>query len=420
MRTILSKINALFNRTSTAWTDFYETFSNHHLTLKLAALLIVGLLYLSTEIIPFTSWLYAEDVRGQALIAHYDTTQYVVEGLPNSVDVTLTGKESLVRTTIQKKQLNCYLDLTSLKPGYHIVDVKYDMIPSDLNVELNPKSVAVFIKERISQEFAITLDYLNEDLISSQYALGTPEMEVSTVSVEGAKDLVDKVIAVKGMIDVSNVNQLQQLKVPLFALDKEGNKVALTLQPQEVTVSIPFEVPQKVIPIKATLASELPEGMGVRRLTTNPTSVTLLGDESILASISQILIEVNPSQFNEAGIFVSPLLLPDGLTAGETETVQVSLELSSLETITFKNIAVQTINLPAQYRLSSSSTLETQISITGLKETLDQLTEKQFSLHLDLSQLSEGTHAVTPQLLEKIEGVTIEIDPLTVTLRKSN
>ena len=69
---------------------------------------------------------YAEILYDQPVSAAYNEELYVVEGLPEKVDITLIGQRRHIFLAKQSPSKGVSVDLTGLKPGNHKVTLKYN------------------------------------------------------------------------------------------------------------------------------------------------------------------------------------------------------------------------------------------------------------------------------------------------------
>ena len=68
----------------------------------------------------------------------YNQEAYVVEGLPDEVDITLVGQKRHIFLAKQTPSKGVSVDLTGLKPGNHKVTLKYTQRLSILNLFISP------------------------------------------------------------------------------------------------------------------------------------------------------------------------------------------------------------------------------------------------------------------------------------------
>ena len=177
----------------------------------------------------------AEVLKDQTVEAVYNEEAYVVEGLPDKVDITLMGSRSDLFIAKQSSASKVTVDLSGLKPGTHKVDIEY-MRPNDsVEYSVNPSVATVNIYPKVSESKTLTTDLLNQDSLDPKLIVDNVQPEVDTVVIKGAEDedainSLTKVATVKALVDVSSLNNQDvgtvTLKdVPLKAYDSNGNSL---------------------------------------------------------------------------------------------------------------------------------------------------------------------------------------------------
>ena len=87
----------------------------------------------------------AEVLYGQKVKALYNEEEYIVEGLPEKVDITLIGKRWDIYLAKQYPSKEVTVDLKYLKPGTHKVKLKYEQVLKGVNYRIDPSEVTVTI-----------------------------------------------------------------------------------------------------------------------------------------------------------------------------------------------------------------------------------------------------------------------------------
>ena len=87
----------------------------------------------------------AEILYNQTVIAEYNQEAYVIEGLPESADITLIGRQSDLYLAKQYPANNVSIDLRGLKPGSHKVSLKYNQQLSSIDYKIDPSSTTIVI-----------------------------------------------------------------------------------------------------------------------------------------------------------------------------------------------------------------------------------------------------------------------------------
>ncbi|MDG2703181.1 CdaR family protein, partial [Vibrio parahaemolyticus] len=70
--------------------------------------------------------------------AYYDDEKYVVTGVPQTVNVTIKGSTSAVKTARQTKNFEIYADMQNLTTGTHKVELKARDVSKGITLTINP------------------------------------------------------------------------------------------------------------------------------------------------------------------------------------------------------------------------------------------------------------------------------------------
>ena len=128
----------------------FETLLSNPTTLLFLSLFIaVGVFIIVDQKIITLSNQTAEVLKEQKVDVIYNEEQYVVEGLPETVDVTLIGSKADLYIAKQSSNGEVTVDLTGLTPGTHKVNIEYDQGHSDIEYNVNPSVATVIIYEKV-------------------------------------------------------------------------------------------------------------------------------------------------------------------------------------------------------------------------------------------------------------------------------
>lgn len=92
----------------------------------------------------------AEVLKDRQINAIYNEEAYVIEGLPDKVDVTLMGSRSDLFIAKQSTA-KVTVDLTGLKPGTHKVNIEYAAPTGSIDYSVNPSVANVNIYRKVSE-----------------------------------------------------------------------------------------------------------------------------------------------------------------------------------------------------------------------------------------------------------------------------
>ena len=185
----------------------------------------------------------AEVIYDQPVNAIYNKEAYVVEGIPDKVDITLIGRKSDLYLARQISTHDVTLDLTDLKPGTHKVNLKYRQSLGSIDYKLDPSVVTVVIYPKKSNTKTITMDLLNDDKLDEKLFIQEVTPSVDEVYIKGAEHVLSKVATVRALLDVNNipnpgVGDIEVKDIPLVAYDDRGNIIDVELVPSKINATV--------------------------------------------------------------------------------------------------------------------------------------------------------------------------------------
>ena len=176
----------------------------------------------------------ADIIYNQPVTALYNEEAYVIEGLPEQVDITLIGRRADLYLAKQYPSDEVVVDLRDLKAGSHEVNLKYSGSVSSVEYKLDPSIATVVIYEKLTEARTITAEILD-----SKYNLSNITFSREEVYVKGAEYKLEQVAVVKALVDVRNIvnpsTGTTTLKdIPLVAYDVNGEKMDVEIVPATV------------------------------------------------------------------------------------------------------------------------------------------------------------------------------------------
>ena len=241
---------------------------------------------------------YAEILENQPVTAIYNEELYVVEGIPEVVDITLVGQRRHIFLAKQSPSKNVSVDLTGLKPGTHEVTLKYTQRLRSLDYKLDPSKITVKIYDKESDTRSLTYDILHQDDLDSKLSIKNVELDRTDVIVKGAKYKLDQVATVKALIDVNEIpnpeaGDVTVRNVPLVAYDTDGKIIDVEIVPKAVDAKLTISSPRKEIPVKIVPKGTLAVGKAIKSIDSEITSVVVYGDEASVEKLSSLEVEVD-------------------------------------------------------------------------------------------------------------------------------
>ena len=346
-------------------------------------------------------------LTNQTIKAEYNEEAYVVDGIPNSADIVLIGRKSDLYLAEQLGDHQLSLDLTDLSEGTHKVNIKYNNPINSLDYKVDPSRVTIVIYPKVSESKTLTTDILNTDKLGSTLVISNVELDRDEVIIKSSKQKLETVASVKALVDVNALNATQAgtytlENVKLIAYDEKGTEISdIEIVPETVTVTVTVTSPSKVVPIKIVPVGEVASGSAINTITSNVTTITLYGEDSVLDAIDDIKVEINVNGLNEDKTYQETIIKPTGIRSMSNTNVTIKVTMEKETSREFTGIPIQFENLDStKYRALAKSAEETKVDVIvkGVKSILNKLNANDIKAYVDLSDLTEGTIRVPVQV----------------------
>ena len=344
---------------------------------------------------------YAEILYDQQVTAVYNEESYVVEGLPEKVDITLIGQRRHIFLAKQSPSKGVSVDLTGLKPGNHKVTLKYTQRISSLDYKLDPSQVTVTIYEKVSATKNLTYDILHQDDLDSKLYINSVTLDRDNVIIKGAQYKLDQVASVKALIDVNDISNAKSgdvtLKdVPLVAYDNEGNIVNVEIVPGTVDATINISSPSKEIPIKVIPKGSLAFGKSIKTIETSVNKVTVYGRQDAIDEIENLEVEIDVKGLEKDKDYTVTLKKPNGITDISSKTITVKVIVDNSISKEFENISIQSENLDPGYKVQALTENDRQVTVVvkGSSDVVNSIEPSDIKAYINLKGYGVGEHEV--------------------------
>lgn len=337
-----------------------------------------------------------ETIKNMPVNSYFDTENFVVSGVPESVDVTIEGPKSIVQSTVSLKNFEVYMDLTDAKIGTQKVKIEVKDISDKLKVTIKPSSAKVTVQEKISKEFKVEAEF-NQNLLEDGYTSGDPVVEPNKVKITGAKGEIEKISFVKATVDLEGpIEETFTKNAKVVAFDQQMNKLNVTIEPETVKVTIPIKNTSKTVPINVVQKGTAQSGIVIDSISLDTKEAKINGKEEIVKATESVRVEVDISNITEETELTLPVIIPDGITSVTPDVVKATIKISKQEQKTISNVSIKTEGLADLYDLvfKNPSSGKISISVQGTVDEISPLTADDFNLSVNLTDLNEGDHEV--------------------------
>lgn len=335
----------------------------------------------------------AEILYNQSIKASYNEEAYVIEGLPEKVDVILMGKKSDIYLAKQYPGQEVSVDLRELSAGTHKVKLKYKNEVSTIKYKIDPSQVTVIIYDKVSSTREITPELVHRNNLDSKLDISEITLSKSEVTIKGSSKKLETVAYVKALVDVDNlveptVGKPSISNCKLAAYDNEGKIVDVEILPEVVDATLTITSTSKVVPVKVVPTGDIALGYAIGSTTTSVSNITIYGDEENLKLIEYVPVKVDVTNLSSNKEYTINLDKPNGVRDMSEKTVKVKVNVSKQEQKEVENISIQTVNLADGLKVQALGEENSKINVLvkGSKEALDSLDESKITATVDLSE----------------------------------
>lgn len=376
----------------------------------------------------------AEVIYNRPLSATYNDEEYVIEGLPETVDITLIGTKANLYLAKQLPTQDVTVDLSDLKPGVHKVNLRYKQSITSVEYKLDPSVVTVVVSPKQSETRNITYDIVNINKLDSKLSINNiellyPEDNTSTdeskkeetdkvveeVIIKGTSDDLKKVSTIKALVNVKNMvdpkvgsNTLND--VPLAAYDEDGNIIDIEIVPSKIRANIEIESPSKDVPIEVETKGSVVFGKAIKNINTSIQKVTIYGDSATLENTNSIKVSVDVNNLKSNKDYTLTIKKPTGIREISEKTVNVKIELDDEATTEISGVRLSYTNLDPNYTAQITEENKTTISVIlkGVESVITNIDSTEIEAYVDLEGLGVGEHKVKIKIKGNDSRVTYD------------
>lgn len=173
----------------------------------------------------------------------YDKEKYVIETKNTKVNMSLTGSLDAIRRTKNGQKYEVFVDLNDYNIGHHKdVGLSYSGIAKGVEVMFSNPVVDVDIFEKISRTFDLKYELVNTEN-SDIRNIKKINLALEKVTIKSSKEILDKVVTVKALVDVKNKSEdfvLDEAKI--VAYDENGVIIDnIDIEPANVKATVTFK-----------------------------------------------------------------------------------------------------------------------------------------------------------------------------------
>ena len=403
--------------------------SNHRLEAILAkqttllflslALAIVLFIFVDQKIIVFNNN-SAEMFKNQKVEVLYNEERFVLEGVPESVDITLMGsKADLYIAKQQSGQHSVKIDLRDIKePGTYKVDLNYDSGSlKSIESSVNPSQATVIVYLKETENRALSYNIINKDHLDNALDIDNITLNVDQVVISGAGKTLKQVATVEALIDVDKLpstaaGTVSLEDIILVAYDANGKPIDVEISTtSKVTANVTISSSSRSIPLNFTLKNSMPFGKAISSYSFSKDSVIAYGSQTELDALekSGINIEFDASKLTSDYSGTVEVPQPAGIKKLDTNRIDVKISVTNSVSSNAYNMTlkIDALNVPNGFAAGAASSNDAEVLVkpTCALSVCKALSAQDLQAYVDLSSLA-GKGAGTYEVPVKIKALT--------------
>lgn len=258
----------------------------------------------------------------------YDDKNLYLTGAPKTVNVRVSGPQSIVKKTESMMDFTVTLDLSSSKVGEYKKKFKVKGISDKLNYEVIPKFANITLSEKIKETRQVEAE-VSKSRIATGYELTGKEVDPSQVTITGGEDEINKIAYVKATLqDNTKLSKTTSEEAEVNVFDSNLNKLDVSVKPAKVKVNIKIAPTSKTVAISVKKSGKLPSNLKLNSLELSESEVELFGMRSVLDGIGSLAIEVDLSKVTKDTVVKENIPLPKDVSSANPKQVEIMIDVS--------------------------------------------------------------------------------------------
>lgn len=357
----------------------------------------------------------SEILSSQPVTVIYNEEKYVVEGIPDTVDIILMGRKSDLYLAKQLGEHKVVFDLSDYKTGEYTVKPKYNHSVESVQYKLDPSSVTVKISEKVSKIKTLTYDLLNQEKLDSKLNVSDVKLDTSEVYVKGSSETLDKVATVKALIDVSTLElidagELVIDSLPMVAYDENGKLVDhVEIVPSTAKATIKVDSFYRDLPVTVVPEGTFATGYAIASTTSSVTSVRVYGDQAAISNLTSISAQIDIDGLNADKKFNVTLTKPSGVRYMSETTTTIDVKIGREATRELELVPVDAENVASGLIAQAANQSDTTCTVIlkGVKEVIDKINKENVRAYVDLSGYTASNTPYDVPIIVKGQDLTV-------------
>ncbi len=344
----------------------------------------------------------AEVITNVPVTVNYNEEAYVVEGIPDTVDIVLIGRKSDIYLAKQLGTNNVILDLSDYeaRDSAYRVYLSYTKSIDSIDYKLDPSYVSVTIKDKISEIKTLNYDLINEQYLSEELSVESVELSQSEVVVKGSEDAIREIATVKALIDLSNsslsdVGTYTIDDILVVAYNSQGEVLDnIEIVSSTLTATVNLDTYSKSVPIEVRTTGTLVTGKAIASILVNNSnaySITIYGDEEEISNITSVPVTINVDGEGANGTRSYNVRIdrPTGVRALSENNASITVTFGDERQKELEITTISSRNLASGYTANIVGTNSVPVIVKGVQSVIDGIDASDINAYIDLEGYTE-------------------------------
>jgi len=367
----------------------------------------------------------AKIIKDQSVEINYNEEAYVLEGIPENVDITLIGSKSAIYLATQLGEHKVTLDLSNYGVGTYKVDLRYNHSGEAVDYKLDPSTVTIKISEKVSEVKPLSYDLLNEDKLDSKLSISNIKLDNSEIIVKSSQEILDKVAVVKALVDASQIDTKDSGKftiesATLVAYDELGNKLDnIEMVPSKVSAEVTVDSYHATKPVNIITTGEMKSGKAIASISSSVSEVEVYGEKSVVDAIDAIEASLDISTIDSEKSISVNLIKPNGVRYLSQSNTNVKISIGDQVQRKIEGLKVRQEGLGEGLSAGASSKDQTiDVIVKGVDSVVNKdISDTDIYAYVDLTWLKAGTHTVKVMARISDQRVTVQVVQTEITVK---
>lgn len=348
----------------------------------------------------------AEIIKNVPVNLIYNEEAFVVENVPDTINITITGRKSDIYLAKQLGEFQAELDLSQYSEA-GTYKVKFDCPEAIDSVEyiLDPSYLSVTIKDKVSEVHSVSYELVSTDDLDSKLSVGSVELDTTEVIVKGSEEALNEISSIKALISVSSEDYnepgtYEMTNIPVVAYDKKGRILEnVEIVPEYLTGTIVLKSYKVTVPLSVSTTGSLVNGKAIASISINNNSsysLDIYGEESEIKDIVSVPVTINIDGLGADTVknYKVTISKPSKVRYMSVKNVTITATFGDEEQKTLQVNDIENKYLADGYSANIVSSNATQVVVKGVRSNIDKIDTSDINAYVDLSGLGEGVHEV--------------------------